>query len=230
MSAELGLALFDAAVARDDAVLVPIRLDLGEVSSSLLRGMTRRRTAAAAPVAVESLADRLAAMPAARRHRTLTDLVLGHVTTVLGYEPGTVVDPAQSFKNLGFDSLLAVDLRNRLAETTGLRLPATLVFDHPTPADLVAYLRPQLLTDEPDPDGPGAAGALLARLDDLDEALGSPAVTDTERAALVARLKALTARHAAGATGTPAVGSAAVDDATDDEMFALIDRAIGAAS
>ncbi|GLW22653.1 hypothetical protein Mame01_26960 [Microbispora amethystogenes] len=230
MSAELGLALFDAAVARDDAVLVPIRLDLGEVSSSLLRGMTRRRTAAAAPVAVESLADRLAAMPAARRHRTLTDLVLGHVATVLGYEPGTAVDPAQSFKNLGFDSLLAVDLRNRLAETTGLRLPATLVFDHPTPADLVAYLRPQLLTDEPDPDGPGAAEALLARLDDLDEALGSPAVTDTERAALVARLKALTARHAAGATGASAVGSGAVDDATDDEMFALIDRAIGAAS
>ncbi|WP_405084868.1 SDR family NAD(P)-dependent oxidoreductase [Microbispora sp. NBC_01389] len=229
MSAELGLALFDAAVARDDAVLVPIRLDLGEVSSSLLRGMTRRRTAAA-PVAAQSLADRLAAMPAARRDRTLTDLVLGHVTTVLGYEPGTAVDPAQSFKNLGFDSLLAVDLRNRLTETTGLRLPATLVFDHPTPADLVAYLRPQLLADEPDPDGPGAAGALLARLDDLDEALGSPAVTDAERAALVARLKALTARHAAGAAGAPAVGSTVVDDATDDEMFALIDRAIGTAS
>jgi acyl carrier protein len=216
MPTDLGLALFDAAVARDDAVLVPVRLDLATVSSPLVRGLTRRRTGAPS-VAVTSLADQLAVMPAVRRDKTLTDLVLAHVTTVLGYEAGTVVEPSQPFKNLGFDSLLAVELRNRLADATGLRLPATLVFDHPTASELIAFLRSELTTDEP-----SGAVALLARLDQLDEALDSVEVADADRAMLAARLRTLTAKH----SGSPA-DRKVVDTATDDEMFALIDGAIG---
>ncbi|WP_312880412.1 SDR family NAD(P)-dependent oxidoreductase [Actinokineospora xionganensis] len=218
LSAELGLALLDAAMARDEAVLVPIRLDLATVSSSLLRGMTRRRPAAAATAGVVSLVEQLAAMPATRRDQVLADLVHTHVAVVLGHESGGSVDQARPFKDLGFDSLTAVELRNRLTTATGLRLPATLVFDHPTPADLVNFLRAEMTAGEP-----SAAQALLAELDRVDEAIDRLAAADLGRSELLARVRGLLAKHTGGGDGRDVI-----DDATDDEMFALIDSEIGA--
>jgi NAD(P)-dependent dehydrogenase (short-subunit alcohol dehydrogenase family) len=206
MSPEEGLALLDAALARDDAVLVPARLDPARMSSSLVR---RKR-----PTATEA---RLADLPAAQRDKAVTGVVLAHVGNVLGYGPGTAIDPGQSFQNLGFDSLLAVELRNRLAEATGLRLPATLVFDHPTPTELIAFLRKEFSAD-----GPTGTGAVRDQIERLDEALAAVDATDPERSALLARLRALTAKHSGGTTDRDLV-----EAATDDEMFALIDSTIG---
>ncbi|WUV19310.1 SDR family NAD(P)-dependent oxidoreductase [Streptomyces sp. NBC_01485] len=155
-----GLALFDAALTAGHTLLAPIRLDQATLRRqagsgalpALLTGLVRtapaRRTAAstAAPAgAGDELTRRLTAAAPAERDRILADLVRGHAGTVLGYESATAVDPGRAFRDLGFDSLTAVELRNRLNAATGLRLPATLVFDHPTPDRLVAHLRDTLL-------------------------------------------------------------------------------------
>ncbi|MEV0505821.1 type I polyketide synthase, partial [Streptomyces spectabilis] len=117
----------------------------------------RERVRAADP-ATASLAERLADLPAAERERAVLDLVRDHVATVLGYPAGKAVDAARPFKDLGFDSLTAVELRNLVGAASGLHLPATLIFDHPTPAALATYLRGELLGGLA-PDGAGDPAA-----------------------------------------------------------------------
>ncbi|WP_407937972.1 SDR family NAD(P)-dependent oxidoreductase [Micromonospora rifamycinica] len=151
IASEQGLALLDAAVATDAPVLVPVRLDTaalraqGQQLPALFRGLVRlpaRRTAAtgAAPATGSGLHRQLAALGPDDQHRMLLDLVRAAVAAVLGHDSGTAVDPTRAFKELGFDSLAAVELRNRLNTATGLRLPATLVFDYPNPTALADHL------------------------------------------------------------------------------------------
>ncbi len=146
LGSAFGLALFDRAVAADRSVLAPVRLELAAlrrqpVTPALLHGLLPplRRQAAAA-VAKSSFADRLAGLGADDRTRQVLELVRGLVAGVLGYASAAAVEPARAFKELGFDSLTALELRNRLAAETGLRLPATLVFDHPNPQALTKYV------------------------------------------------------------------------------------------
>ncbi|WP_425412838.1 type I polyketide synthase [Micromonospora humi] len=152
MSDELGLALFDAARRLPDAHVVPARLDLDAVRASgtvppLLRRLvtTTVRRADDGGATGTGLADRLAALPDADRDRLLTDVVCTAAAGVLGHSSGDAVLPGRAFKDLGFDSLTSVELRNRLNAATGLRLPATLVFDYPTPDALAGWLRTELL-------------------------------------------------------------------------------------
>ncbi|MFI1370054.1 SDR family NAD(P)-dependent oxidoreductase [Streptomyces griseochromogenes] len=165
LSAEEGLTLLDVALAREEATLVPARLDLaglraqaarsGEIPPlwQVLAGAPARRTAASGSTAgADSLRQQLAALPAADGDQMLLNLVRTHVAAVLGHASADAIEPGRAFTDLGFDSLTAVELRNRLNAVTGLRLPATLVFDYPTPTVLAAHLRAKLV-------GQRAAGA-----------------------------------------------------------------------
>ncbi|MFI1161950.1 SDR family NAD(P)-dependent oxidoreductase, partial [Streptomyces sioyaensis] len=161
LSGEEGLALFDTAVSSGAPVLLPIRLDLAALRdrpgtlppllSGLVRPAARRAVAATTTDGSGTLAHQLLRMPVPERERLLLDLVRTQVAGVLGHESGDAVEPDRAFKDLGFDSLAAVTLRNRLGAAAGIRLPVTLVFDHPTPAALAEYLRAELVgADAPD--------------------------------------------------------------------------------
>ncbi|MYQ67521.1 MULTISPECIES: type I polyketide synthase, partial [unclassified Streptomyces] len=152
VTAEEGVALFDAALASGEPVVLPVRLDLAALRGQddiphLLRGLVRtrkRRSAAGGSAATAGLVQRLEALGAEERREVLLDLVRGQIAVVLGHAGAQTVDPNRAFQDLGFDSLTAVELRNRLGTSTGLRLPATVVFDYPTASTLVGYLLDEL--------------------------------------------------------------------------------------
>ncbi|MEU7908999.1 SDR family NAD(P)-dependent oxidoreductase, partial [Actinoplanes sp. NPDC049118] len=152
LSTALGLELFDLALATGRPVVAPVPLDLAAVRATgrvpaVLRGLVRpaaRRAAADGSAGPGSLAGRLAALDEDARAPYLRDLVRRTVALVLGHSEAAAIGADQAFRVIGFDSLSAVELRNRLTEVTGLRLPATLTFDHPTPAAVARELLAKL--------------------------------------------------------------------------------------
>ncbi|MEU1669269.1 type I polyketide synthase [Streptomyces sparsogenes] len=171
-----------------------------------------------------ALRDRLAAQSPEARAGTLLALVRAHVAGALRYPAAESVDPEQPFKELGFDSLAAVEFRNRLRGATGLTLPATLVFDYPTPTALAGYLVSQVLPAEP-ADEPAAA-----HLDEIEATLAALDADDPRRAGLTHRLRLLLWRYADGDGALEPGEETGGDDletASADEMFALIDREFG---
>lgn len=212
MAAEDALALLDTALATDRAVLAPLTPNLAALRQRDAAGLLRdalRELVPARPATVgervaESLTERLDALPDHEQRAALVaDLVTDHVAAVLGLAADQV-QPRKPFKDTGFDSLAAVELRNRIASATGVRLPATAVFDFPTPdaltEELVARLR------RPDPSLDDELNRLAARLAAFD---GDP----DRRAALSGRLHRLAESLGPAGAGEPSL----------DEVFALID-------
>ncbi|MFJ8234096.1 beta-ketoacyl synthase N-terminal-like domain-containing protein, partial [Streptomyces sp. NPDC094448] len=154
ISDEEGMRLYDAAIASGKDFVLAAPMDPAQLSSGdvppILSGLRRgaRRTARAG----QTFTQRLAELPDADRETALLALVSDATATVLGHADATDIGPTRAFKDLGIDSLTAIELRNRLAEATGLRLSSTMVFDHPTPRVLAAKLRADLFgTDAPLP-------------------------------------------------------------------------------
>ncbi|MFE3497962.1 SDR family NAD(P)-dependent oxidoreductase, partial [Streptomyces sp. NPDC059175] len=158
LSTESALALFDRCLAQDRVVPVPVPLDVAAVRRSgpgvapLLRalaGRSAKRTAAPAAARgsdpVSPAAHALAALAPQERHAHVLDVVRTEIATVLGHASAGRVDADRAFGDLGLDSLTSLELRNALGRRTGLRLPATLVFDHPTPSAVATYLLDELL-------------------------------------------------------------------------------------
>ncbi|NEW59474.1 SDR family NAD(P)-dependent oxidoreductase, partial [Nocardia cyriacigeorgica] len=153
MSDRRGLALFDAAVAQHRAGVVAAHIDSAALVASsragvlapMLEGMlaTLRHSTPGATGSVR-LRQRLVGLTPTEQQALILDAVRGQVAAVLGHDSGTVIDLDRNFRDLGFDSLTAVEARNRLNTITGLRLPATLVFDYPTPDAVTTHIRTQL--------------------------------------------------------------------------------------
>ncbi|MRH93592.1 SDR family NAD(P)-dependent oxidoreductase [Nocardia sp. SYP-A9097] len=148
---EAALGQLDVALAQQLPVVVAAEIDtvtLADAAAApgLLRTLLPRARRTAAAPAAESAEpeDLLAGHTAAEQYVLILDLVCARVAAVLGHDSAAAVDPDRNFSTLGFDSLTAVELRTRLRTATGLRLPATLVFDHPTPAALAAHVLDRL--------------------------------------------------------------------------------------
>ncbi|PSJ28281.1 polyketide synthase [Streptosporangium nondiastaticum] len=242
-----GLALFDATLAVDRPVIVPVRLDVPGLRSmaragvlpAIFRGLvgdTGGPAEEAAASGTPALARRLAGMPEADQEKVLLDLVRNQAAAALGRADAARIEPTTAFRDIGFDSLTAVELRNRLKAATGLRLKPTLVFDHPNPVAIARLLHKDLVLDLAAETPP-----VLGELDRLEARLAALAPEDAVRDKVTARLKALlwkwtdTHQDAAANTADAGTGSGTdrdfdldrIDAATDDEMFDLIDQELG---
>ncbi|MGX6606763.1 type I polyketide synthase [Micromonosporaceae bacterium Da 78-11] len=223
LSADDGLALFDLALGGAGPLLVAGRWNTAGLQARagagalppILRGLVRIPRRPAADAGTTDLLARLAVLPPGDGQRMLVDLVRGHVAAVLAHPSADLVDVDRAFSELGFDSLAAVELRNRLDRDSGLRLPATLAFDHPTVTALAAHLYQTLA-----PPPPSAEDTLRAGLDEVDRMLLDD---DEMRTRVIAVLHSTLARWGVDPAQTQEV-AAKVDAATDEEIFALIDN------
>ncbi|WP_232267026.1 type I polyketide synthase [Streptomyces pactum] len=236
LTADDGLALLDTALAGDQPLLLPVRLDLAALRTAtgpvppLLRGLVRAPAATAADPGgsgTPELAHRLAGLSPDKRREALLEVVRTQVAQVLGHGTAQAVAPERAFDELGFDSLTAVELRNRLTAATGLRLPTTLIFDHPTSAALARHLDAALPTD-----GAPAANPVLEELDKLEAVLDGIGADDPEQARIATRLRALAARWGGRHDTVPPDGGTQglagdLESAPDEEVFAFIERELG---
>ncbi|WP_262697718.1 MULTISPECIES: type I polyketide synthase [Streptomyces] len=232
LETEQGLALLDIALDSGLPTLAPIRLDLATMRReahaddlpplfrSLVRGAAPQAATAAVASGGAAPAEAFAAMSGEDRQQALLKLVRNATATVLGHDTADAIHPAQNFRELGFDSLTAVELRNRLGAATGLRLPATLVFDHPTPTAVVRLLEELLV-----PAGAAAADSLLTGLDSLDAALTGGIADREQRARIAVRLRELLRK--ADGPWQDAGGDDPEEDlasASDEDLFRALDN------
>ncbi|MEU1056986.1 SDR family NAD(P)-dependent oxidoreductase, partial [Streptomyces sp. NPDC005876] len=230
LSEDEGAALFDTALRLPQPVLLPMRLDFGALRAQaatgpvppLLRGLVRqpRRTAGTA-ADVGAFTQRLGRVTAEEQGQLLLGLVREEAARVLGHATAHAIGPDLAFKELGFDSLTAVELRNRLANHTGVRLPTTLVFDYPTPDALVRHLRAALGLD----DTPAPAASDSER--DLRRVLARTPLSRLRELGVLDALMTLTEEGEADAAEVPARGrqTAIADMGVDD----LVQRAMSKA-
>ncbi len=227
LSAAEGIELFDRARATGESAL-PLRLDPAALRAAaragtlapIMAGLVRARPARRASSG--SLAQRLAGLDGAERDAVVLELVRAEAAAVLGHSSAAALAPERAFKDSGFDSLGAVELRNRLDQITGLRLPSTLVFDHPSPLALAGYLVGRATEN-----GIGTSG-VNAEIDRV-EALLTTAGED-ERMKAVTRLRSLLATVSLTSDGNEESVQfhRDLESVSDDEMIKLIDEEFGA--
>ncbi|MFI5960501.1 beta-ketoacyl reductase, partial [Cryptosporangium sp. NPDC051539] len=222
-----GLRLFDAAIASDESLVAPVVVNLpsgGTGVAPLLRGLVRgprRGTAAQGVVVRTDLVARLAGLPVAEQDRVLTELVREHVATVLGHRDSGAVDARREFRELGFDSLTAIELRNRINAATGLRLTATLIFDHPTPAALGAHLREHLIP-------PARPRSVLDELEQIEASLLATELDDDTRGGVAVRLRQLLQKvDGRSARGADTSVTERLEQASENELLDFIDHQLG---
>jgi len=225
LSDEEGLELFDAALLSGRPFAVAARIDprgLGRLAAigglpPILSAIARRSERRAPSI---SLAEQLDKLPPAEHEAAVLELVRGEVAAVLGHASAAEVAPERPLKDLGFDSLAAVELRNRLVAKTAMRLPATLVFDYPTAAAVASHLLAGAK--------PSEQAVATGELEGLERALAALSPSDPARPTLAAHLRGLAAdleAEAAGGSGEDEVDR--LEAASDQELFEFIDAQAG---
>ncbi|WTV18044.1 SDR family NAD(P)-dependent oxidoreductase (plasmid) [Streptomyces atratus] len=240
---ELAMVALQEALDHEDAAVVLADMDwerfapvftmsgdrplIGEIPQVKKVNEQQGAAASEASGSAPALRAKLAELPEAEQDQLVLDLVREHTAGVLGHASAQDIEARRAFQDLGFDSLTAVELRNRLGAATGLKLPATMVFDHPTPVALAALLKAEIL--------PAAAEQTLPvveELDRLEQALAARDSDDIGRVRVVMRLEALLSklsqdRRADESTADRDGAVAGLESATNDELFDLIDRDLG---
>ncbi|MET9558674.1 SDR family NAD(P)-dependent oxidoreductase, partial [Streptomyces sp. NPDC006645] len=243
LSSVEGLGLFDRAWRGVEPVVVPVKVDVGVLRRTVARGGRvpalfaglagsgsvvgsglRSVSATAAAGGGGGWVERLAGVPAGERSGVVLDLVRGQVAAVLGHGSTEQVVVDAAFKELGFDSLTAVELRNRLNAESGLRLPATLIFDHPTPTALADHIHTQLTPPEKDP-----SEQLLAELERVESELASLAGSTASYDAINERLNRVMRKwNGIREDSVSEASSESFEEASDDELFEALDSELGA--
>ncbi|MEU8434175.1 SDR family NAD(P)-dependent oxidoreductase [Streptomyces sp. NPDC029216] len=233
-----GLALFDRALALDEPVLVPARLDLtgpAAAAAPLLAGLAGPAGKAAGPggpAAGEQtgpgLAQRLGSLPPAEAEAALLDAIRTQTALVLGHPDTGRIGPATTFRKLGIDSLTALELRNKLSAVTGLKLSATLVFDHPNPSALAQFLAAGIAFDSAAPESP--AGHLAKEIERLGSRLEEAflQLAQEDRTTISTLLGELQGRvRAMAGAGSPVAIVDQITSASAGELLALLDKELG---
>ena len=232
LSAEKCVELFDLAVASGDTQLALASFDLAtlrpireaDLLPSILSSLVRVPNGSAA--SRDTLISQLLDVPEAEWNSVVLKAVRDQAAAVLGYPSGEAINPSRPFKELGIDSLGAVEFRNRLSSVTGLQLPATLVFSLPTPNDVARFVCEQVERERPSP-----LVALNSELDRVEEMLVNMSPSDDEEHIVLMRLRSLArsfpadVAHAEGATTVADIQSA---DAR--EMIDLLNAELGGTS
>ncbi|MGW5447981.1 SDR family NAD(P)-dependent oxidoreductase, partial [Streptomyces asiaticus] len=237
MAPGLAMAALQGAVAGDDGVVTvadvnwerfapaftigrpsPLLGELPEVVAALEQARAAEESHAEGG---SRLKERLLALAPGERERAVLDLVRGHAAAVLGFSGMEGVESDRAFKELGFDSLTAVEFRNRLNADTGLRLPTTLVFDYPNARALAEHVRAGVLPDEGT-----SATPLIADLEKLEASLSTAEPDNAERMAIASRLQVLLAKLNGGEGGATEAESITqrLDEASDDDLFDFIEN------
>lgn len=229
-----GMALFDAALATGLPSTVPARMELEAIRRRildaddippLLRGLVRvtRRASDNDSGAAAKLSAESAGLSRAERERLLLDAIRAHAATVLGHDSPDDIPADSAFADLGFDSLGAVEFRNRVQSATGVKPSATAVFDYPTPAALARYLGEQLVPDD------NPAARLLGQLDSLADTSLLGDLEDRDLRILADRMEEMARRVRAKLPGG-VVASREIDPEEDidfdedDAIFEYLDR------
>ncbi|MEV4048407.1 SDR family NAD(P)-dependent oxidoreductase, partial [Streptomyces sp. NPDC049744] len=210
-----------------------IKATAGTAKCTVIRDLPEYRAAFPVAAAGDRIAQpnsrsraraRLDALSGDERDAALLELVQEQVAEALGHSSAEVLSPTKALVDLGFDSLAAVELRNRLVSVTGLTLPATLTYDHPTLLALRDHLRTEMFGADAD-----QAEAALAELDRLEEVLSAVAADDgIDEAAKNEVLRRLQKMAAALADrGGQSEQGRLIENADDNELFDFINRELG---
>jgi acyl carrier protein len=196
---------------------------------AMLRGLAgsgRRAAASNAAADVATLEARLAGVAPGERVRLVLGVVKNEAAVVLGHGSPAAIEQSREFRQLGFDSLTGVELRNRLTAATGKRLPSTLLYDYPTPQAVAEYLRDELAPAADEPEAP-VTGAPLDELTRLEAALAA-VDAGTDHSALADRLDQLSRRlRQAASEQTDSVSADTINSVSVDELFTIIDQELG---